>query len=209
MEKEEFLKLIMFRNSWDSAVQQRGGGQLYDDDVPQKEQNEAIGKIKPKIKSFIETMLKEQYKAGGVDDEKHFSNIKALQKQLADSIKTDATGVFAEDCLLDHIATAQKLLNVMCKSWWSAGWLGENEPPHCPVDRIVCKELPKSIMDAISVKGRFAWTYSLEDDKECCFKDSNYGKVIAALREAARASGYESLAQWELELWHKKVYKED
>lgn len=202
MEKEDFLKLIMFSNSWKAAVTQHSGGQLYgDDDASQKEQFEAINKIKPQIKAFIENMLENQYKAGGVDDKAHFENIKKVRDELSSSVQTNSNDVFAEDCLLDHIATAQKLLNVMCKYWWSAGWI--KEPPHCPVDRIVCENLPKDVRDKLSVQGRFAWTYCLEDDdKNCTYENSKYGTVIEALKKVA---GKTSLAQWELELWNKRV----
>lgn len=209
MEKEDFLKLIMFSNSWDKAIHQRSGGRIYKKNIPDakkealKNAKKIIHSAKKEVKTMLEGFLSNQYAKGKVSDDEHFENIKKVQNMLLDCQNKCDAEVLDEECLLSRVSTAQKLLNVMCKYWWAAGWI--KEPPHCPVDGIVCEKLPKDVRNKLNVQGRFAWTYCLEDDdKNCDYKDSKYGTVIEALKKVADKT---SLAQWELELWNKKVQK--
>lgn len=232
VEKEDFLKWMMFGKSWSSAVAQRGGGGVYLKGVD-KSKDEAvkkavgaakkvIGASKVSVRAKIEGLLLNQYAKGKVSDVEHFKNIKEVQSLLkACQEKCDAN-ILNTDCLLSHIATAQKLLNVMCKAWWAAGWLDGHEPPHCPIDGMLytaicdkakkntggsaCKayeEVKKALKALAKKKGRkeFSWTRDLEDDDDKCnYGESNYKEAIEALKKAADEEG-KTLAQWELETW--------
>lgn len=202
-EKEKFLKKIIFSNSWDKAIHHRAGGKLYAENVSKKQKEEFYKSDSFKdIVKFIEDDILPKYKERMISDEEHFTNIKTLQKKLKalnENYKSeisgknkldDVTDIFDMNGAIVKIATAQKLLNLMCKYWWVEGWI--NEPPHCPIDGIV------------SDKGKLEinWTSDLEDD-ETEYAKSKYGKAMEKLKEVAKDAIKPPVAQWELKIWNE------
>lgn len=81
-----------------------------------------------------------------------------------------------------NIGAVQKLLNMLCKYYWCAGWI--QEPPHLPIDRDMLG----------TIKSATAWTHLDSIDE--------YKELIAAFKEKSKAEGFNSLAQWELTVWN-------
>ena len=78
------------------------------------------------------------------------------------------------------LGTCQKLLNLLCKYYWCAGWI--TEPPHFPIDR--------QILGALGINKN--WT-EIDDRAE-------YTKII---QKAAASATPKTVAQWELIEWNK------
>ena len=107
------------------------------------------------------------------DEEQHYTNIDAL---IAHASKVGAS------VLPTHaykFGVAQKLLNLCLKYHWCLGRI--EEPPHCPVDRIV--------IDKTSFRGKLNWTDIRSREK--------YAAVIADIAQLAKGEGL-SIAEWEL-----------
>ena len=122
--------------------------------------------------------LVQQYKSN-VDEIKHINNI----NELIDASVNEAL----KDGKL-RFGIAQKLFNLYLKYEWCRGKI--EEPPHCPVDRIVLSELNRNNPES--------WT-KIIDDKQ-------YLKLIADLK--FKASLYnESLAIWELNVFNRRDKK--
>lgn len=118
-----------------------------------------------------------------VTREQHHKNI----VDLSDSLSAPHTAGLNEGRF--RIGLAQKALNLYLKYLWCLGRLGnDNEPPDCPIDRIVlgkiecphCKNINWTGIDTIA----------------------EYSKIIQHASATASKNG-QSLAEWELELWAK------
>ena len=155
---ERFLKNQFFLASWAAAVR-------HNKTWNQITEQEDRAEFKQNIQAFLETMLA-SYK-GGVSSEAHTQNIVQLQEKSA------AAGERL------NIGTCQKLLNLLCKYYWCAGWIAE--PPHFPIDRRVLASL---LINA-------NWT-DIDDIPA-------YTKII---EQAAAQTGEKSPAQWELSVWN-------
>ena len=86
-----------------------------------------------------------------------------------------------------NIGHSQKLINILLKYYWCLGWL-KNEPPHCPLDRIVLSKAQ------IKTEGKTpSWTKmdSIED----------YKKYIKEIKKIADPK---SIAIWELEIFNRR-----
>lgn len=114
--------------------------------------------------------------ANSIPEDNHVRNI----EQLSQTISNQHGKILRNGQL--RIGTAQKLLNVYVKFLWCLG--KAKEPIHCPIDRIVLKE----------IKDTRKWT-DLETIKE-------YKDVISNIRSHI---GNKSIAKWEWELWNKKA----
>lgn len=79
--------------------------------------------------------------------------------------------------------TVQKIVNLYLKYLWVAGLLGEKSPPHCPVDG--------QVLRAIKWNG-VSWPKMEKKD---------YEQVIKEITSKAKADGFQSIAEWELEKW--------
>ena len=159
--QKDFLKDQFFLASWAAAVRHnRTWTEI-------TEQEERL-KFRGNVKKFLEEILLSYTEKVGSDT--HAANIKKLQ---------DATEEFGERC---KIGTCQKLMNLLCKYYWCAGWIAE--PPHCPLDR--------KILRAVGINRN--WT-EIDDLEE-------YKTIIKTIEEKARQNST-TVAAWELCEWQE------
>ena len=86
-----------------------------------------------------------------------------------------------------NVGHSQKLLNLLLKYYWCFGWL-KNEPPHCPIDRIILSKAK------IKDNGKTpSWT-KINSIKV-------YKKYIQELKKIAKPK---SLSVWELESFNRR-----
>ena len=94
---------------------------------------------------------------------------------------------FSDRRISFNVGHSQKLINLMLKYYWCFGWL-KNEPPHCPIDRIILSKAK------IKDDGKTpSWT------KINSIKD--YKRYIQELKKVAKPK---SLAVWELESFNRR-----
>jgi hypothetical protein len=130
--------------------------------------------FKDELRSLLES-ISESYK-DKVSEDEHIKNIDRISAELSEKhAATLENGRF-------RIGSAQKALNLHLKYLWCLGIICE--PPHCPFDSIIIKELPSSV--AVN------WT-ELDD----------LGKYQSLVAEAMKLSGDQSLATWELVKYNK------
>lgn len=171
-QKELFLKSEFFMLSWEAAVQHNG---VWKNNPTQKTKDG----FREKIKAFLEEELMNTYLTQDektdkcpVTEDQHINNIANLQKK---SIELGNRLNFG---------TCQKLLNMMCKYYWCAGYI--KEPPHLPIDRI---NLKKAGINKVN------WT-KIEEPQV-------YIDLINDIKE--KTSG-QSIAQWEVDNWKRRNY---
>jgi hypothetical protein len=153
------------------ATTQRSG--IYREEVGESER----AKFRGALKSALESLAKEYVIE--VPREQHHKNIKSLSASLSTS-----HGAYLSNNRF-RIGLAQKSLNLYLKYLWCLGRL-DNEPPECPIDRIVldkigcphCKKINWTSIDTIS----------------------EYSVAIEHASDAAQKNGL-SLAEWELKVW--------
>ena len=171
--RKKFLEDRFFAASWGAAA---GHNNVWHNEY--KGTGNQIARKRAGFCSQLQKQAKsllDQYKDKTPSDEQHIANIQALKtfsKEKGNEL---------------NIGTVQKLLNVLCKYYWCAGWI--QEPPHLPIDSIMRKRLPPEIL-----MNTTKWTQldSIEEYKE----------LIAAFKEKSKAEGFKSLAQWELIVWN-------
>lgn len=159
--RDEFLSLTL-----QGALGLRGS-KIYKEDVGEKDK-ECFRQ------SLREWLLKRESAYGSrvqVQESEHEKNI----KQLADELTKKHANILANGCF--RLGIAQKALNLYLKYLWCMDRILV-EPPHCPFDSRIIKELPNC---------NLKWT-TLETM-------ADYKWLVAAARE--KAGGY-SLAVWEL-----------
>ena len=136
------------------------------------------------LRRCLSSRLKE-YKSKPVCESRHVTNIEALSATLSER---------HQEILLDgkfRIGTAQKALNLYLKYGWARGIIPE--PPHCPIDSIVLKEIEKCPRSAqCQICRNTTWTTI------CTMHE--YLHFVEKARDAASAHE-QSLACWELEVW--------
>ena len=162
--KEQFLKTEFFIFSWKAAAEHN---LVWNKNTTDK----AKGNFRKNIKEFLEDKLSEVYGKRKVTEEEHIKNIADLQEK---SIELGNRLNFG---------TCQKLLNMMCKYYWCAGYI--KEPPHLPIDRINLKKA--------GIKGK-CWTKDINDKKD-------YKEIIDVIR---KKTGSLSLAEWEIVNWKRR-----
>lgn len=116
-----------------------------------------------------------------VTEKYHISNIETLADSLSAKYSTYLIGGRF------RIGVAQKAINLYLKYLWCIDSI--HLPPHCPFDRNIIIQLPWC--------GHIQWT---EFDSI-----AEYMQLIEKAKEVAKASGYQSLAEWELALWNKST----
>ena len=86
-----------------------------------------------------------------------------------------------------NVGHSQKLINISLKYYWCMGWL-KNEPPHCPIDRII---LTKA---GIKVDGKTpSWT-----------KMDNIEDYKSYIKELKNISSPKTIATWELDTFNRR-----
>ncbi len=171
--QQKFLYQEVTILAWGASVQR---AKLYNPKIAFEERES--DKFRASIMTFIETNLLPNYKTT-CSEEDHVENIQRLV----------TFGTRAGDNLLGpdgyKFGVAQKLLNLLLKYLWCLEHL--EEPPHCPVDRIV---LAKT-----TLRNRLNWTNITTSDE--------YNEAINAIRVVASAAKL-SLPQWELQFYSRR-----
>lgn len=175
--KEQFLKTEFFIFSWKAATEHN---LVWNKNTTDKEK----GIFRKKIKIFLEGKLSKDYSKRKVTEEEH----KAIIEELQSESKNQGKDLLIRDCL--NFGTCQKLLNMMCKYYWCAGYI--KEPPHLPIDRINLENARIKREDMVN------WTEIEEPDV--------YINLINKIKE--KTSG-QSLAQWEVDNWERRSYKSE
>ena len=168
--KERFLKTEFFIFSWKAAAEHN---LVWNKNTTDK----AKGNFRKNIKEFLEDKLSEVYGKRKVTEEEHIANIEELQS-VSEKLGKD---LLIGDCL--NFGTCQKLLNMMCKYYWCAGYI--KEPPHLPIDSINLKNA--------GIKGK-CWTKDINDKND-------YKEIIDVIR---KKTGSLSLSEWEIENWKRR-----
>lgn len=197
-EKNRFLADEFFILSWCAAMQrnqtfaalENGADKTQKDDYIKKKENfretmkNAIFRMLP---LYAETMvsreqhkknIEELIKISGSDEYK--SILKDFDNHSNDEEKIESSGKL-------KAGTAQKLLNMMLKYCWCAGWI--NMPPDMPIDKHNLDEIFDLSKDNDFKK---SWTKDLVDIDD-------YSKMIEKLEGVVN----EPLSVWELIHWRR------
>lgn len=113
-----------------------------------------------------------------VNTEQHIKNI----EKFADKISQEYRAILSGNRL--RIGRAQKVLNLYLKYLWALGRIPE--PPHCPFDAIVIRELKLGI--------NFTKLDSISD----------YKLLVEAAKKISGEKNL-SIAKWELRLWNRVI----
>ena len=133
---------------------------------------------KEDLKDFLRNKLIEYSKHyhKRVSEEQHIRNIEQFAKEITIKHKN----ILHKKEF--RIGIAQKLLNLYLKYLWTSDKIPK--PPHCPFDNIIVSKI-----NAKNIK----WT-ALNGIKEY--------KIL--VEKAKKYSGKKSLAEWELDIWHRR-----
>ena len=138
-------------------------------------------KWKKDLKKYVFNLLNKNYKLKNISEKDHIENI--INVKIENK----------QDGINFKIGHAQKLLNLLLKYYWCLGWI-KNEPPHCPVDRIILTEGKVKNQD----KDIPAWTKIDSIDE--------YKDYIKQLKSHVKntESTYNSLSEWELAVFNRR-----
>jgi len=169
--QHEFLRQTALYNALGAAFQRV---QIYTDEVAEAKKE----KFKHELADHLRNM-EQQYRLP-VSSEKHCRNIERLAFELSGSHKKILKGGHF------RVGVAQKAINIYLKLIWCYGWIPE--PPHCPLDSIVLKEIGDTTTK---------WTKmnSIEE----------YKRAIQRVRSHIRQKRIgQSLSEWELDIWNNR-----
>ena len=138
--------------------------------VPEKDRLTVHHTLRLRLESAAEAMN------GAANESAHFAAIEGLSEGLS----TECGSLLKNGRF--RIGSAQKALNLFLKYYWCAGWLPE--PPHCPFDAIVLRQ----------IKSWDGPTWTVLDSL------ADYRRLVEKAKEVA---GGEKLARWELALYEK------
>lgn len=159
--------------AWGASVQR---AKLYNPQIALDERK--TDEFRTSVITFIETNLLPKYKTT-CSEKDHVENI----QRLVAFGTSEGGNLLGPDGY--KFGVAQKLLNLLLKYLWCLGHL--EEPPHCPVDRIV---LAKT-----TLRNRLNWTEITTA--------TQYNQAINAIRVVATAAKL-SLPQWELQFYSRR-----
>lgn len=169
--KERYITYELGLLSLQAAKGTRAGkGLIYAKGVKPHQREPA----KREVRSVLED-IKKRYLAGDISEENHITYIEQTASHLSNSI-----GKYLDNGRF-RIGISQKLVNLHLKYLWAARLIPE--PPHCPIDSIICKE----------AKIDYTWTTS------DCVKQ--YREAIADLKIVAEPA---SLSVWELRTFRRR-----
>jgi hypothetical protein len=168
--KNKFIESELWYLSLSGAFQRNNVYQKQIDD----KNGEKKKAFKKKLRESIIYIVKQYNEV--IDDDKHIANIENLIADNKNEILVNGKLNFG---------TAQKILNLYLKYLWCTERIS-HLPPHCPVDRVILKELSKYKTES--------WT-KMENEIQ-------YMNHINALRELAKKE-HLSLAEWELLTYSK------
>lgn len=190
-EKNRFLADEFFAGAWNAAVRRNTTFAKLDE----QDSKDKKDKFRECLKKKVFEMLP-KYAETSVSHEQHLKNIEALieaSEEYSGILKdcgTEENGESDPNAKRIKAATAQKILNVMLKYCWCAGWI--NVPPDMPIDSRVLAELNK--LNKNEKQFKISWTKDL-------IEMDDYKNVI----NAAEATVDEPLAIWELKIWQHYV----
>jgi hypothetical protein len=164
--KEHFLRLIALSNTQSSSFQRAN---VYAPGVSLERQEVFVQGFRDKL-----VALEKKYEQP-VLPEQHFKIIEEFAINLSEGFP---------DVLRNkkmRIGVAQKAVNLYLKFIWCYGWIPE--PPHCPIDGVVLKE----------VGDDDAWT-KIDSIQE-------YSEKIEKIKVK---KGEKSFSEWEYDLWNKR-----
>jgi len=164
---DEFLRIEYFTIAWNSSVQ-RNNTNL------RSLSDEQISQLKSGVYNMLFNQLLEAYENEVIENQ-HIKNIIRIKQKVIQYSRLFNIEIYYK------ISSAQKLLNVLLKFLWVSDYI--NEPPHCPIDRIIINNLPRN--------ERVNWT-NINDVRI-------YKTIINRLRNL---TNHESLAQWELRIYN-------
>jgi len=141
--------------------------------------NDDRRKFREDLCESISTLVEQQYKIKRVSEDDHFKNIQELCNNIS-----SLHGTILNDGRF-RVGNCQKLLNLYLKYLWCAGLV--DEPPHCPVDRIIIGKYEKNT--------GINWT-EMADIEE-------YKAIIRKLNSKAKESNM-TLARWDLETYGRR-----
>ena len=166
--KKDFLKNEIWILAWAGASQRAN---IFPKDMDEKSRIIKRAEIKEIVfKVFAQFELLER-----ISDDLVINKISYLVKR------------FNNRGISFNVGHAQKLINLLLKYYWCSGWL-KNEPPHCPIDRIILTKAK------IKDNGKTpSWT-KIDNIKI-------YKKYIEELKNIVAPK---SLAVWELESFNRR-----
>lgn len=170
--KNEFIFDQLWNAAWRASTQRAN---IYPKDFNESKKK----KFRKKIKSPLIEFLEEVKNKNKLLDEKELIN---QIKGLTDFAKNEGS--------LFKIGHSQKLINLMLKYYWCLGWI--EEPPHCPIDRMILVEANKKGANIKDKSGKLpSWT-KLDNIKE-------YESYINQIKSTFG----KQLSSWELKEYQK------
>lgn len=115
-----------------------------------------------------------------IEENEHVKTIETFQNE----VNRNFLGMLARDGLT--FGRAQKLINLYLKYMWVCGFI--KEPPHCPIDSIIIKELKK--------RGGEVWGPSFTN-----MGKDDYKRVLSEIK---KVRGKQSVAEWELQVFNRR-----
>ncbi len=134
-----FIKGSLCYRSWAASVQRAN---LYRKNANDKEKRT----FRRQVISFLQEDIIPKYVKRCTEGQ-HYKNIETLIKYANEVGKSvlKKTGY--------KYGVAQKLLNLTLKYYWCLDWV--EEPPHCPVDRIIIDEIDQTNLPVLNwIRGR-------------------------------------------------------
>jgi hypothetical protein len=173
--KQRFIYDEISILAWGASVQRAN---IYEKTSSKQDRDD----FKKNIMIFIEKKILPKY-VDPCTEEDHIANIAALADYGTEVGTKQGKYVLGESGY--RIGIAQKLLNLQLKYLWCLGFI--EEPPHCPVDRIV--------LSKTKLEGKLNWTQ---------IKTKNeYIQAINAIRDVADSQKL-SLSEWELKVFSRR-----
>ena len=166
--RNEFLKNEFWLLSWNGASQRAN---IFPKDLSEKDRKLFRDSVKKSVFKLFDVfrLIDNLFESELID------NI----SKLVEKHNTNKTNF--------NIGHSQKLINLMLKYYWCAGWL-RFEPPHCPVDRIILSKA-KIKVDSKTP----SWT-KIDNIYE-------YENYISILKNVAYPL---TLARWELKTFNRR-----
>mgnify|MGYP001607474139 FL=1 len=115
-----------------------------------------------------------------VEENEHIKTIETFQNE----VNKKFLGALARNGLT--FGRAQKLINLYLKYMWVCGFI--KEPPQCPIDSIIIKELKKLGREVRGLR----FTNMGKDD---------YKRVLSEIK---KIKGEQSIAEWELQVFNRR-----
>ena len=125
--EQEFIVKEIWILAWNASVQR---ARLYKKGLNSEDRKKSA--FRESVISYIEENLFQSYK-NGCNEDQHYKNIDLLIEKA----NKYGSEILGPD--MYKYGVAQKFLNLAVKYMWCLGHI--QEPPHCPVDRIVINKI--------------------------------------------------------------------